>query len=274
MTLGDWAAVIVGIAGVLIAAASLPRSLHRGKILIASGTLIVITLFIGAISFIGRSGASPGHQVDSESVPATNSLIPDNNTASSAPSGASKPAVPLVPLQALQRSLITKLDIEDALGRSLPSVDGGGTLFSGDPADNDCYRGIDLVDPVNYVRAVYEEGPFNIERVGNSIEQYRNTEDAERAMQNAREAALKCGYREGDTTPFEFVNSTFRFHRAGNLEKGLAIDSGEPPYDITISRKAHLISYTIVNTQSNTQQAGAETLSTITIKRLVENGAS
>ena len=124
MTLGDWAAVIVGIAGVFIAAAGLPQSLHRGKILAVSGILIVITLLICVVSFIGRSGARPGHQADSESVPATGSLTPDNSTASSIPSGASKPTVPLVPLQTLQRSLITKLDIKEALGRSLPSVNG------------------------------------------------------------------------------------------------------------------------------------------------------
>ena len=125
---------------------------------------------------------------------------------------------------------------------------------------------------MHFVQAAYEYGPFNVERVANSVEQYRSTEDAERAMQNVRIAALRCGFTEGDTTSLEFANSTVRLHRAGNLQKGLTIDIGEPPYDTIISRKAHIVSYIIVNTQSNTQQVGADTLSAITIKRLVESG--
>lgn len=270
MTLGDWAAVIVGIAGVLVAAAGLPQSSQRGKILAASVALIAIALFIGTISVIS-GGAYPGHPAASESVPATSPLAPHDNTDSPVPPVTSEPTVPLVPLQALQRSLITELDVEDALGRSLPSVDGGGTILDGSPANSDCYRGIDLVDAINYVQAAYEYGPFNSERVGNSIEQYRTIGDAERAMQNIRTAALKCGSTEGDATPLEFADSTLRLHKAGNLEKGLVIDSGEPAYDIILSRKAHILSYIIVNTQSNTQQVGADTLSSTTIKQLTEN---
>jgi hypothetical protein len=177
-------------------------------------------------------------------------------------------------VQTLESALITNSDVKAALGVDLWEQDGGGTLIgeSANEADADCYRGLSQPQPVNSVQAAYETGPLNFEGVGNDISQYRTVEEAETAVETLRAATLRCGFTEGDATPVPAAHATFRLRHPGDLQEGIAIDSGQPPYDVVVSRRSNVVALIAVMTKSGRQQVGAEDLSARTMQRLEAGG--
>ena len=77
MTAGDWAAVIVGIAGVLVGLAAVPRTPSRSKIVAACAVLITIAVVIGAMSLLGR-GDSTQAESPSSLVPPVSPTLPSS----------------------------------------------------------------------------------------------------------------------------------------------------------------------------------------------------
>lgn len=59
MTAGDWAAVLVGIAGVVVALAAIPASRARPAVMSGSALLVMIALVIGLFSYLGRGPSAP-----------------------------------------------------------------------------------------------------------------------------------------------------------------------------------------------------------------------
>ncbi|MGH3613318.1 MAG: hypothetical protein ACRDRK_12145 [Pseudonocardia sp.] len=72
MTTGDWAAVLVGIAAVLLAALELPKSAARPKVFAAVGLLLVLAVGIGAVSYF--SGRDQSRSEDDGRPPTTSSV--------------------------------------------------------------------------------------------------------------------------------------------------------------------------------------------------------
>jgi hypothetical protein len=78
VTAGDWAAVIVAIAALLVAAVAVPASTpYRGRVFAASGLLVVIALGIGAFTLLGRPDAET---VDPPSPQPSTITEPDEET--------------------------------------------------------------------------------------------------------------------------------------------------------------------------------------------------
>lgn len=59
MTAGDWAAAVIGIAGVVVAMGAIPPSRNRSRIVAISAVLLVIAVGIGAMSFFVRAPEAP-----------------------------------------------------------------------------------------------------------------------------------------------------------------------------------------------------------------------
>lgn len=75
MTAGDWAAVILAVAALIVALAALPiQAPHRKQVFIASGVLVCIALVIGLISAFGRVGGTDATSADSATNSASTTL--------------------------------------------------------------------------------------------------------------------------------------------------------------------------------------------------------
>ena len=104
MTAGEWAAIIVAIAALLVAAVGVPASTpHRSGVFALSGLLVLVALGVGAASLFGRTSPPP----DSPSP------LPPSDIPSSSASPTSPPSTSTAPSAATQTREVYIAAVDD-----------------------------------------------------------------------------------------------------------------------------------------------------------------